>query len=641
MAKLNTARIHRTFYLCLILVFTLVGEKANALDKIVQRYYVFSPEHLPPIKRCLECFNGEPCDAQERNDCHGKIVIRLLNPDERCKKNPRPARIRMDDGRLIWVDWRYVEEFDTLPKGAYVTYTNKRNGRVVNDQVPALFEGYVPGPNRDTGLIRIDLPYDFRVRKKADLDRFYKSVQGDSRRGNTVLPWVNQILPKDGDEFQVQVSELQLLALCDQLVDGDTVVATKAGRVFDTLSVEAELNADGTRKRLRGRRLSILRRSSTLEFLGTDGGIQHVARSEIGGYRRYASPKRVEKNFTGFTLAAEEDLFLIGKGANEDRNYTVGGALEFHGAYVRKSCLDKFLYPFDIITGIHRLRRFHVVNSHSFGLGFTMFTPDRLELVTPNTKDRPYSFLLYFSFRHLSVDTVREYSIETELDIGALGLRFSDKLQAGIHYVSRKGCSTCTPYDPKGWEHQISDGGEPTIRYGVRFEKLLTGSNFHQITANALWEVGYQTAATFGGGFRLGIVTSSFWESGSVSPVGSNSELVGLEKNADQKAGEPLVKPAQPPWYEVSRFEAYAFASGRTRFVLYNANLQGQFRHSDVTLGFNEIEHFLAEYDVGLALGVLGLNLSWMILSGRTAEFKGAGRNHQWGSAILSYRRLL
>ena len=50
-----------------------------------------------------------------------------------------------------------------------------------------------------------------------------------------------------------------------------------------------------------------------------------------------------------------------------------------------------------------------------------------------------------------------------------------------------------TPYDPLGWSHQISDGGEPTAKYTVSVARAATESLWHDLSWNGEASAGYYT----------------------------------------------------------------------------------------------------------------------------------------------------
>jgi hypothetical protein len=98
-------------------------------------------------------------------------------------------------------------------------------------------------------------------------------------------------------------------------------------------------------------------------------------------------------------------------------------------------------------------------------------------------------------------------------------------------------------------------------------------------------------------------------------------------------------------YYERKKtFELYTFGSLRPVFILYDALLNGQFRKSEHTIGFNDMRHLILEFDGGVAISIpiqkrnlLELKLR---LSGLSPEFKLANRPpswHYWGGLHLAF----
>src|SRR5690606_25705349 len=93
---------------------------------------------------------------------------------------------------------------------------------------------------------------------------------------------------------------------------------------------------------------------------------------------------------------------------------------------------------------------------------------------------------------------------ETSFTLGVLGLDAAKAIQRGIH--------TGLDQDrvPEGWDHQISDGGEPTLRF-VWARQALLASNFEARTTEyeLKWRsevsVGYLTEASVSLSGRWGV----------------------------------------------------------------------------------------------------------------------------------------
>lgn len=342
--------------------------------------------------------------------------------------------------------------------------------------------------------------------------------------------------------------------------------------------------------------------------------------------------------FNGFSFYLEEDAFnVIYK---TDRNYTGGGAFRFSGAWVDRLHLTAPLDALDFFFGIDRLRDRlleqggRIQKGYAFLFGITAFTPRDIRSPEPIFDDRPYSALDFLTVNRTFASERRGLALTTELTLGALGLDHGHWVQATIHRLIRegRGCveDTCSPPDPKGWPHQISNGGEPTARYAVTLEKLLSrvgtagpGYDF-KLTGKA--ELGYYTAASVGGALRFGLINSPFW-SYNTAPLSSYTHAPTTQASESLR-GEPI------RW----RPELYVWGGARARFVAYNALLQGQFRHSTVTFDGTRLERFVYEYEAGLTVSLAGFSIIWSAFIGRSPEFDSAtARPHLWSAFTVAW----
>ncbi len=335
------------------------------------------------------------------------------------------------------------------------------------------------------------------------------------------------------------------------------------------------------------------------------------------------------QSFNGWNLYVEEDLLFAPR--NEDRNYTGGIGLRL---YAEDSWIKSLCRPLELLDGFLFAESPHEYSGrqvYSVMTGLTAFTPDSLKVSHVVPDDRPYASLIFFTLGEMSVNEPKNFAVESGLTFGMLGLRTAEGIQSWIHSKSRARSGDSTPFPPRGWAHQISDGGEPTLLYHLAVHyKLLEvpdlpdvhnplGLHGLQWICMAEANAGYYTDIAFGSSIRAGRIRSRFWQFNS-SPMTSYTE--GLNAQKDR-------------WH----LEAYLFGSTRMRVVGYNALLQGQFGQSDYTLGSDRINRLIQEFDFGAAANVKRINLAWVIFSGRTAEFDGPmERSHYWGSVFLSYQ---
>ena len=364
-----------------------------------------------------------------------------------------------------------------------------------------------------------------------------------------------------------------------------------------------------------------------------------------------ASRAGPEPAFSGLGIFFDQDWLWLADIRNMDRNYTMGLAFQASGAWVRSSRLSLVVDAFDALTGVDALHQ-EVTRigrsanrqplwgeTHSVTLGNGAFTPDNLNTRVPIYDDRPYASLLYLAISHSSSNPLRDdgpahkrpYMWRSEVSVGVLGLHVADWAQTKIHERMRKASGEVTPYAPLGWSNQISDGGEPTLKYMVSHQRELSASSFHDLSLYFETNVGYYTGAAAGGALRLGRIRSNAWSLNS-NPIGSANEAMSTPGEASQCC---------PPIRRRRDFEVYGFAAGRARVVAYNALLQGQFRHSVVRLPAGDVEHVVNEFETGFVVGAYGVTATFTLLAGRTPEYhipNVAPRVQTWGGLYLTWQ---
>jgi len=249
--------------------------------------------------------------------------------------------------------------------------------------------------------------------------------------------------------------------------------------------------------------------------------------------------------------------------------------------------------------------------SYSFMLGMLAYTPDDLAETQPIYNDRPYSSLIYLSNKRVRADD--KNAIAAEVLLGLIGTSFSREVQSEYHSLSRKINASQNPVDPRGSGHQISDGGELTVRLRLSSSQL-------QFSEPGTWDIattvglslGFQTNVSVSAAIRLGNIKSLFW-SIPYDPV---------------NRGDFLPSAPQNEWYFWTAFGSH--------LVGYDALLQGQFRHSDVKFSSAEIEHVV--YDAALGL-TFGFDKSQFTISvnEKSSDLKLTSRRQVWGSINYLY----
>lgn len=311
----------------------------------------------------------------------------------------------------------------------------------------------------------------------------------------------------------------------------------------------------------------------------------------------------------GIGLYFDQDLFALG--LNEDRDYTTGVAMEFFWQ-------KRGIYPMDKAV-LWMGRRLGVLDEktsteRSFMIGSINYTPDNLRATEPVLDDRPYASLIYLSNKHVYAD--HDSAIGLDLRVGLLGTSIAREVQQALHEAWRDLADDTEPVDPKGWDHQISNGGEPTVGFRLAYSKLLAeSSGGWDVAGISSVSVGYQTNASLGLAVRAGRIASPVWTL-PYSPINRGSFLPSL-------AGD----------------EWYVWTAYRARLVGYDALLQGQFRDSDVDFGNDEIRRVIHDAGIGLTLTYKPAQVTFAI-NGKTSELKSdaADRNHVWGGMYFMLR---
>jgi Outer membrane protein LpxR len=373
----------------------------------------------------------------------------------------------------------------------------------------------------------------------------------------------------------------------------------------------------------------------------------------------------LEPGYAGTTIYVDEDTFLF---PTTDKDYTTGFQFAFSGYFART--LTPPLRALDWLT---QMKRVHdgicnendpfcgnrAYQSHSLLAGLTFFTPRKgepgdpdceiqehgcvLALTRPLYDDRPYASILYLT---VSRETARgKNAWLSDFTLGVLGLGIGEKLQTWFH------TGIGNDVAPGGWPFQISEGGEVTAKYRVAWRRLLVtgfygdpGSDpdlatpaieenhlprrWIDLTTDVEGNVGYYVNALGGVKLRLGLIDSPFW-SAQRHPVAPTLAAPGPRKIR----------------------EAYVWASGGGTLFAYNALLEGQFKHSEVTLPFGEpgapgsVELRRAVWDYqfggtvrfGAGLGKVLKHLGLTYQYNRHAPlFTGPhSRQHAWGGIYI------
>jgi len=311
-------------------------------------------------------------------------------------------------------------------------------------------------------------------------------------------------------------------------------------------------------------------------------------------------------------FSTDNDLFAP---TQTDRDYTAGVAItyssnsrEFMNNPVSRASqgLDNLLS-----SGFHT----ESGNRESAALEFGVygFTPEEISATTIDRTDRPYSSLVYLSSSQSYQGLGEGSGWTTSMTVGMMGLDVFKSSQDSIHKVVGSD-------QARGWDHQISNGGEPTFRYSAAYHHYM-GSNEpnQQVKTTYFGSVGYLTEFGAALVFRGGLISSP--------DNRFNPELMAYGERA-------------PGVSAVGGRESYFWGGMSVKARAYNAYLQGQFRHSDHELSANDLNVLLAEVWAGYTYSFgAGATLSY-VLRAQSSEIKnGTGnRTLAWGGLVFSKR---
>jgi len=326
-----------------------------------------------------------------------------------------------------------------------------------------------------------------------------------------------------------------------------------------------------------------------------------------------------EPDNSGWSVQVDNDLIA---GGSRDQDYTGGFAVTLSGNRVNhyrftpaqlRSRLERFIGLEDFLLGQDHYR------VHALEFGAALFTPSDISQSAFNPLDRPYASLFFLNSTHQMVLPKRKLSIKSGLTIGVLGLNLAESLQENIH-------SVVGAQAPKGWQHQISAGGEPTAKYSLGFQRAAFQRGYTNGLAQELnWtgnvNVGFNSG--FGAGFnwRYGRINTPWW---SFNP--HQSEYINLGANVATGARD-----------NVRVRERYVYAGSTMNYSLYNSFVQGQFRDRSVAVDRSDVNPLSAEIWGGLSMDIGTRLRADIFLRTRTRDIALAeSKRLTWGGLTLS-----
>lgn len=327
-------------------------------------------------------------------------------------------------------------------------------------------------------------------------------------------------------------------------------------------------------------------------------------------------PPEEEPYDSGWAFYVDNDLLAP---RHTDRDYTGGFSLTLAGRRAREARWSPNWWRAAVERrlGLDRLYADRAFSRHSLEAGVTVFTPGHLGDAAPQPGERPYASLIYLAGTGAQIVPSRETAYLSTLTLGVLGAPLVGNAHRALHRATASG-------EVRGWDNQISDGGEPTLRYAfARVRRSWHGTldgSAGELTTTWRGSVGYLTELSFGVATRFGEIRTPWW---SYNPQLADYAEKSVPVVASEGAGE----------------ERYLWGGFNIRARAYNAFLQGQFRHSAVTFSADELNPLTLEGWIGYTRAFAsGWRLSYVLRAQSSEVRRGpADRAEVWGGVIVSH----
>lgn len=331
-------------------------------------------------------------------------------------------------------------------------------------------------------------------------------------------------------------------------------------------------------------------------------------------------PTNAENRSTGnerhdkqaWAVSMDNDLFVP---AGSDRDFTAGFALTYSGRPGVKHWqgLDNSLAVLDRLHGLDAEGRESSLVTPAIEIGAYGFTPENIEARAVQQDDRPYASLIYLSASRIYQTDGGRDAWSSAVTIGVLGADVFEDAQNAVHSVTSSDKS-------RGWDHQVSDGGELTLRYQTAYHQYWNiSSPSVELKTTYFGSVGYLTEGGIALSTRSGQIASPDYR--------FNPELISYGERVNDTAAAPY-----------AGRESYFWGGVALKARAYNAFLQGQFRNSDHTLHASELRPILAEAWIGYTVSFSSDMKFSYVLRAQTSEIRdGEGdRSLLWGGLVLS-----
>lgn len=325
-----------------------------------------------------------------------------------------------------------------------------------------------------------------------------------------------------------------------------------------------------------------------------------------------------EKEDAGWTVYFDNDSLTP---IQRDEDYTGGVAVTLAGRRAQNTwvsadtplgLIDALFLPASVDTSFQL---------HSLQVGGLAFTPGNIKESAVRDGDRPYASLLYLANGRSYIGDGNGPVYHTSLSIGLLGTRIVPEFQNGFH-------GAIGANKPKGWDHQISDSGEPTFRYTLTRQDLAlaghtAGNTDYEVKHSVAGSIGYLTEGSVALSWRWGRINTPWW-------AGPPDRVEYIAEPAPATGGSAQNSNVR---------ELYVWGGIKGHARLYNSFLQGQFRDSDLEYGYSQVRPLIGEAWIGITAQIVGeYRLSW-VMRYQTSELKPepGDRSMVWGGLVLSH----
>lgn len=302
-----------------------------------------------------------------------------------------------------------------------------------------------------------------------------------------------------------------------------------------------------------------------------------------------------------FTLVVENDFF----GSGTDQNFTNGLRLTYFDVGTPPPLPARWFEALFPYFDINR------TTSTYYSAGQNLYTPENIDLVTPDPTDRPYAAFLYGSAGLVTIED--NHLDNVELTLGVIGpLALGEEVQANFHeWIDSK--------DPRGWDSQLDN--EPGL----------------MVSWQRTWPEAYATRLA--GGHYLRVMPHLGLTLGNIHTHANTGLTVQLMPWRDRWQSQPLrVRPAVAGSGFFSTFEHdwswMVFAGADGRAVGRNIFLDGNTFEDSPSVDKRPL---VADLSAGLALTYGRTRLSYT-LNWRSEEFENQDTPHIFGALSLGYR---